>query len=87
MGIAMDRVGIINLPFHRAIWEGLKSTIRLTSAISKALVVFFGDLFTERKMIAQLSGPVGIVGIVKARRNQVLSFFFNWLPYFPFILL
>ncbi len=75
LGIAMERVGIMKLPFHLAIWEGLKSTIRLTVMISKALAAFFGDLVTERKMVAQLSGPVGIAGMVSNAAQTGFSFF------------
>jgi len=75
LGIAMERVGIIKLPFHLAIWEGLKSTVRLTVMISKALAAFLGDLFTERKMIAQLSGPVGIAGMVGNAAQTGFVFF------------
>jgi len=75
LGIAMERVGIMKLPFHLAVWEGLKSTIRLTVMISKALVAFFGDLVTERKMVAQLSGPVGIAGMVNSAAQTGFVFF------------
>ncbi|PIQ69631.1 MAG: RIP metalloprotease RseP [Candidatus Tagabacteria bacterium CG03_land_8_20_14_0_80_41_22] len=75
LGIAMERVGIMKLPFHLAVWEGLKSTIRLTVMISKALFAFFGDLFTERKMIVQLSGPVGIAGMLGSAAQTGFVFF------------
>ncbi len=75
LGIAMEKVGIMKLPFHLAIWEGLKSTIRLTGMIAKALFAFFGDLITERKMVAQISGPVGIAGMVNSAAQTGFSFF------------
>ncbi len=75
LGIAMEKVGIMKLPLHLAIWEGLKSTLRLTGMISKALVAFFGDLVTERKMVAQISGPIGIAGMVGSAAQTGFSFF------------
>lgn len=64
LGIAMEKVGIVRLPFHRAIWEGLKTTVRLTGLIAEAFVDFFTGIFTERKILAQIAGPVGIAGII-----------------------
>jgi len=74
LGIAMEKIGIMKLPVHLAIWEGLKSTLRLTALITKTLASFFADLFTERKMVAQISGPVGIAGMVGSAAQT--GFFF-----------
>ncbi|MCF7835981.1 MAG: site-2 protease family protein [Candidatus Marinimicrobia bacterium] len=64
LGIAMDRIGIVSSPAHKAVWEGLKSTVYLTGAVVKG----FGDLFLDiakgGNMASQIRGPVGIVGMV-----------------------
>ncbi len=64
LGIAMDYVGTIKLPFYRAVWEGLKTTISLIGAVGKAFFSFFVDIFTKREGLAQVGGPVRIFGIV-----------------------
>ena len=74
LGIAMDKVGIVQLPFHRAVWEGLATTVRLTGLTAKALAAFFVDIFTERKMLAQVAGPIGIVGLVGAATQSGFVF-------------
>jgi regulator of sigma E protease len=64
LGIAMDYVGLLKLPFFRAVWQGLKTTLSLIAMTARAIFVFFVDLFTEREMLGQIAGPVGIAGIV-----------------------
>lgn len=64
IGISMDTIGILKLPFYIAIWEGLK----LTSSIAISTIVGFYNLI-HNALIGQgsmstLTGPVGIVGVV-----------------------
>ncbi len=79
LGIAMDRVGVIRLPFFRAIWEGLNTTVKLTAATAKALVGFFADLFTKKEVLSQVAGPVGIVGIVETAARSGFVFILQLL--------
>jgi len=37
LGIAMESVGTAQFPFYRAVWEGLKTTVRLISLTAKAI--------------------------------------------------
>lgn len=61
LGIAMDKVGIVSLPFHKAIWEGLKTTGLLIVAVVKALYGLFNDIFRGVPGAADtIAGPVGI---------------------------
>jgi regulator of sigma E protease len=64
LGIAMDYVGVVKLPFFSAFWEGLKRTIEMTKIIALAIGNFLADLFTKREMLAQVAGPVGIASLV-----------------------
>ncbi|OIO48874.1 MAG: hypothetical protein AUJ36_03425 [Parcubacteria group bacterium CG1_02_41_26] len=64
LGIAMDRVGIVSLPFYRAIWEGIKTTISITAAIVKAFYGILVDLFTSGGAAVAVMGPVGIMSIL-----------------------
>jgi len=64
IGIAMDEIGILKLPFYLAFWEGAKLTIMLTEATFFGLTGFLGDIFTGNADLSAVAGPVGIVGIV-----------------------
>lgn len=64
IGISMDTIGILKLPVHLAIWEGLK----LTKDVTVATVVGFYDLIKNAILgkadMSTLTGPIGIVGVV-----------------------
>jgi len=64
IGISMDEIGILKLPIHKALWEGLE----LTWGVTVATVLGFYDLIRSAILgqadMSALTGPVGIVGIV-----------------------
>lgn len=64
IGIAMDMVGVVRLPFISALIEGGKLTLQYTGATFAGLYNLLRDaLFGEADMSA-VSGPVGIVSMV-----------------------
>lgn len=64
VGIAMDAIGTVSLPVHRALWEGGKLTIDVTVATFLGLKDFFTNIFIGNADFSEISGPVGIVSIV-----------------------
>jgi len=64
IGIAMDEIGTLKLPFYLAFWEGAKLTTMLTEATFFGLAGFLSDIFTGNADLSAVAGPVGIVGIV-----------------------
>ncbi|MFH1979414.1 MAG: RIP metalloprotease RseP [Patescibacteria group bacterium] len=64
LGIAMDRIGIVSYPVHKAIWYGLRDTGYLTVAITKMFGVLIADIFAGGDLVGQIRGPVGIVEMV-----------------------
>ncbi|MEK9185151.1 MAG: M50 family metallopeptidase, partial [Patescibacteria group bacterium] len=64
LGISMDTVGKLSLPLHLAFWHGVKTSISLLSETTKGLASLIIDAFRGRADISQITGPVGIVGIV-----------------------
>jgi regulator of sigma E protease len=64
VGISMDEVGIVELPPHKALWHGLLLTGELTILTAKALGTFIAQAFTGTADFSQVTGPVGLVGIV-----------------------
>lgn len=64
IGISMDLIGVVSLPFHKAIIEGVKTTSLLTYETGKALLSFFGNLFSGASDFSTVTGPIGIVSMV-----------------------
>ena len=64
IGVSMDAIGILQLPIYSALWEGMKTTARLTSAVTIGLAAFLADVATGRGDFSEVTGPVGIVGLV-----------------------
>lgn len=64
IGIAMSMVGQKHTPIHEAFVESFTFTIQSTGEIFRGLGAFFGGLFTGDTNLENVSGPVGIVGLV-----------------------
>ncbi|MDB5254386.1 MAG: Zinc metalloprotease [Parcubacteria group bacterium] len=64
VGIALDSVGVAKLPFFASIVQGAKTTWGMIGSITIGLGVFLKNIFTGHADFSQVSGPVGIVGMV-----------------------
>ncbi len=64
LGISMDVVGKVNLPFFKAFSEGGKLTLHLFASIFGGLYTLIHDGILGRADVSQLSGPVGIARLV-----------------------
>lgn len=64
IGISMDTVGRLSLSFGQAIVEGTKTTYALTVEITKGLSKFIYNTVRGNSDFSQVTGPVGIVGLV-----------------------
>ncbi len=64
IGVSIDMVGILKLPFFKAIAQGTETTISLVKQTVVGLGLFFFDIFRGQGDFSQVSGPVGIAGIV-----------------------
>ena len=63
-GFTMSLVGIQNLPIHLAIVEGAKQTYTAFIDITIGLYGFFTGIVTGSSNFSDVTGPVGIVGLV-----------------------
>jgi regulator of sigma E protease len=63
-GIAMAEIGLYKVPFYLAPYEGIKLTAKSIKDISIGLGNFFGNIFKGEADFSQVTGPVGIVGLV-----------------------
>jgi len=64
LGIGLDKIGILRLPIHKALYEGGILTWDLTKATAVGLGTFLKNLVIAKADLAQVTGPVGIVGLV-----------------------
>lgn len=64
IGVGLDMVGIAKFNIFRSVWEGLKMTGTMTWDTAKALVGLIVDAFRGQADVSNLTGPVGIVGVV-----------------------
>ncbi|MBU6232226.1 MAG: site-2 protease family protein [Patescibacteria group bacterium] len=64
VGIAMDNVGDLKLPFFTSVWEGLRYTWFMMRDTAVGLYTFVAGLFQGTASLSDVAGPVGIAGIV-----------------------
>jgi regulator of sigma E protease len=64
IGVAMDSVGILKLSFFKAFWQGAKFTWYMITSTAVGLAYFIGGAFTGSGSISDVTGPVGIAGLV-----------------------
>ncbi len=64
IGIAMDEVGVVRLPPHKALFEGAKLTGLTIKNVAIGLYSFIFNAFIGKADFSQITGPVGIVRLV-----------------------
>ncbi len=64
IGVALQTLGIVQLPTLRAFFEGGKMTVVLTGATIAAFADLVKDAFQGEADLKSLAGPVGIVSLV-----------------------
>jgi regulator of sigma E protease len=63
VGMNLDDIGILRLPPHLAVEQGLVMTGRITVLTAQGLGMFFGNIFRGAADFSDVAGPVGIAGI------------------------
>ncbi|MEK7176063.1 MAG: M50 family metallopeptidase [Patescibacteria group bacterium] len=74
LGISMETIGIVKLPFYKAFWEGLKTTASLTLVTAKAIITLLSQAVLGRADLTAVAGPVGIVGMVGDIRELGIAY-------------
>jgi len=64
IGIAMDMIGTLKLPVHKAVWEGLKLTSDITAGTAVGFYKLISNAIIGKGDMSQVTGPIGIVGVV-----------------------
>ena len=64
IGIAMDEIGTLKLSLLPALGRGAETAFGLAKAITVGFVSFIAEIFQGQAKLSDLSGPVGIAGLV-----------------------
>jgi regulator of sigma E protease len=64
IGIAMQDVADLRLPFFTSIYEGAHYTVVMIRDTIVGLATFIGNIFSGTAKFSDVSGPIGIAGIV-----------------------
>lgn len=64
IGISMDEMGTLKLPVHLALLEGARTTYLVTKNTAVGLLSFISGIFLLKSDLSQVSGPIGIAGVV-----------------------
>ncbi len=64
IGVAMDNVGTLKLPFHKAIIESIRFTLHSIATMISGLYELVTGIFNGKSSLSSVSGPVGIAGMV-----------------------
>jgi regulator of sigma E protease len=64
IGIAMDNVGTLKLPFLKAVVEALRFTLHMISVTIHGIYDLIIGIFNGTSHISSVTGPVGIAGLV-----------------------
>ena len=66
IGVSLDMAGILKLPVPEALYYGGVTTITLTKDTTVGLVSFLKNIAFGRANFSEVSGPIGIVGVVQS---------------------
>ena len=64
VGISMDEVGIAKLSIFGSLWEGMKLDLYVTKSTVVGLYTLIVQSIHGKANLSEVSGPVGLVGIV-----------------------
>ena len=63
LGVSLALTGVVSYPWHEAIWRGVYDAVILTINTVIGYFMLFKTLLLKGKLIADVSGPVGIATI------------------------
>lgn len=74
IGISMSEIGIVQLNPFSALYYGAIQTYNLAIAIGTGLAKFIGSIFIGKANFKEVSGPVGIAGVVGQASRMGFSY-------------
>ncbi len=78
MGISMALTGVVSYPWYESIWRGFQDAYVLIYNTVAGYALLIGTLFSSGKLIAEVSGPIGIANVT----GQAARVGFNYLMQF-----
>ncbi|HYC83383.1 MAG TPA: site-2 protease family protein [Candidatus Paceibacterota bacterium] len=82
VGISMDMVGTLRLPWWKALVSGAEFTAQLIIATVVGLKDFFMSLFTDGKeALSSVTGPIGLVGLVGDASELGLAYLLSFTAF------
>ncbi|MFH1956261.1 MAG: RIP metalloprotease RseP [Patescibacteria group bacterium] len=79
LGIMMDEIVIVKIPWYRAILEGLKITYQMTISMAVAIFYFIIDAVKGLVGFDQILGPVGIVSATGTFAKMGFAYVLNFM--------
>ncbi len=65
IGVSLDVTGVLQLPPLQAVYMGITTTVSLTAETALGMFNLIKNIFIGQANFSQISGPVGIVGVVR----------------------
>lgn len=81
IGVAVDELGILQLPIHKAFWEGMKLTGYIIKTTAEGLGQFLYQAVTGHARLADVTGPVGIAGLVGDARELGVVYLLSFIAF------
>jgi regulator of sigma E protease len=81
VGITMEAIGTIKLGFFQSIWQGAKLTVTFVWLTAVGIAQFLGGAFIGKANIAEVTGPVGIAGLVNDATNMGLAYLLTFTAF------
>jgi len=78
IGIGMDVVGIVKMPFFSALFNGFKVTGLVIKNTAESLGNFVYNAFSGQADFSQISGPVGIVKLVGQASGMGIAYLLSF---------
>ena len=63
MGVSLALTGVVSYPWYEAVWRGVYDAVILTINTIIGYFVLFKTLLLKGKLVADVSGPIGIAAI------------------------
>jgi len=80
IGISMSLVGTVKFGFFQSFYEGAKLTVIETINITKGIYSFIVGAFSGKSgLLSQVTGPVGIAGMVGQASNMGVSYLLGFI--------
>lgn len=79
LGVSLALTGVVSYPWYEAIWRGVYDAVILTMNTFIGFYLLFKTLLLEGKLIADVSGPVGIATITGQAARMGINYLMQFV--------